>query len=194
MIALAVGLGATRYRLYIVHTASMEPTIPIRSAVVVDLGPVQVGEVISFYSHNGLVTHRLIAINPDGSYRTKGDANTTADVSSVPARDVVGHVVLAPRNAGAWLYYLKTPTGMGSLLCLALAAAIFVGPGRSVRRRHTAPLPATRSSHRPQHARRKATGAHSGSPRRTRPGGTLARARPARTPASVGRRPQHRTG
>ena len=139
---LTVGWGAGHYRVYIVHTGSMEPTIPIRSAVVVERGPVRVGEVISFVSHNTVVTHRLVAVNPDGTYRTRGDANLTPDVSSVAASDVIGHVILAPRNAGAWLYFLKTPTGMASFLCLVLAAFVFIGPAERAAARHIrAPAP-----------------------------------------------------
>jgi signal peptidase len=53
--------------------------------------PISPGTVITFKNPNkpgSLVTHRVLEVRPDGSYRTKGDANPQPDVSPV-ARDMV---------------------------------------------------------------------------------------------------------
>ena len=71
--------GVLPYRIFVVHTGSMTPTIPSRSAVIVREGSYHVGQVISFESPNGIVTHRLVARNAQGLLTTKGDANRTAD-------------------------------------------------------------------------------------------------------------------
>jgi signal peptidase len=111
----------SNYRLYIIHTGSMERTIPSGSVVLVQRGPALIGEVISF-SHGGeVVTHRLIGINHDGTLVTKGDSNATPDAMPTAPDQVIGHVIYAPQRVGYWLYYLKGITGFRSAIFLALA-------------------------------------------------------------------------
>jgi signal peptidase len=128
--AVLLATGVLPYKVYIVHTGSMTPTIPSRSAVIVHEGAYHVGQVISFESQNGLVTHRLIARKAGGALVTKGDANQTADPGSATASQVIGGVVAAPRMLGYWLVYLKNPMGAASLfltiLCLWLIYSITV--------------------------------------------------------------------
>jgi signal peptidase I len=95
------------YGVYLIHTGSMEPTIPIGSAVIVERCPVHVGDIITFTPLGGssTVTHRLIGINPNGTLRTKGDGNATPDVNVVTRADVVGHVVAAPRYVGGVIVF-----------------------------------------------------------------------------------------
>lgn len=108
--------GDLPYRVYIVHTGSMSPTIPPESAVVVREGHYRVGNVISFRVDGAVVSHRLLAIHPDGTIVTKGDANRTADPWHVPVSNVIGGVVAAPRHLGYLLMYVRTPMGLGSIL------------------------------------------------------------------------------
>jgi signal peptidase I len=126
--AVLLATGVLPYKVYIVHTGSMTPTIPSRSAVVVHEGAYHVGQVISFESRNGVVTHRLVARKTDGALVTKGDANRTADPGSTTASQVIGGVVAAPRMLGYWLVYLKNPMGAASLfltiICLWLIYSI----------------------------------------------------------------------
>ncbi len=112
--------GNLPYRVYVVHTGSMTPTIPPESAVVVREGRYEVGQVISFTVHGEVVSHRLIAINPNGTITTKGDANRTADPWHVPVSSIIGGVVAAPRRLGYLLTYVKTPQGGASILVALL--------------------------------------------------------------------------
>lgn len=144
LVLLCVGLLAARetgnlpYRLYIVHTGSMIPTIPPESAVVVREGDYHVGQVISFEVHGEVVSHRLLAIDPDGTITTKGDGNRTADPWHPPASAIIGGVVAAPRRLGYLLTYLRLPLGAASiilaLICLwqiwALAGELSAGRPR----------------------------------------------------------------
>jgi signal peptidase len=117
--AAALGLyetGSIPYRVYVVHTGSMSPAIPPESAVIVKEGEYHVGGVISFTEHGAVVSHRLVAINPDGTITTKGDANRTADPWRVPVSNVIGGVVAAPRHLGYLLMYVRTPQGGASIL------------------------------------------------------------------------------
>lgn len=108
--------GHLPYRVYVVHTCSMTPTIPPESAVVVREGQYEVGQVISFTVHGEVVSHRLMAIHPDGTITTKGDGNRTADPWRVPTSKIIGGVVAAPRHLGYLLTYVKTPLGAASIL------------------------------------------------------------------------------
>ncbi len=108
--------GVFSYKIYIIHTGSMTPTIPTRSAVIVHEGPVQVGQVVTFHTQAGVVTHRVVEQRPDGTYITKGDANETVDVGSIRASQIVGPVVAAPRRLGYWIAYFKSPVGLASLI------------------------------------------------------------------------------
>jgi signal peptidase I len=107
--------GVLPYKVFIVHTGSMSPTIPSKSAVVVKKGSFRMGQVISYQSANGVVTHRLVRRTADGMLVTKGDANRTVDPGAVAPSSVVGGVVAAPRMLGYWLMYLKNPAGLASL-------------------------------------------------------------------------------
>jgi signal peptidase len=113
--------GVFPYKVYIIHTASMTPTIPPRSAVIVHEGPVKVGEVVTFRTQSGVVTHRLVKRLSDGTYQTKGDANETVDPGTIRASQIIGSVVAAPRRLGYLLAYLKRPVGLASLIVAIVA-------------------------------------------------------------------------
>lgn len=119
-LVLVIASGVLPYRVFIVHTGSMTPTIPSRSAVLVWKGHYRVGQVISFEEQHGVITHRLVKINADGTLVTRGDANSTDDPWTLPASAVIGGVIAAPKEAGYWLMYLKNPLGLLSILLSAL--------------------------------------------------------------------------
>jgi signal peptidase I len=132
------------YRIYLIHTGSMTPTIPIGSAVIDEVGHTpKVGEVITFHKLDGaLETHRLIGYTPNGELITKGDGNQTPDLGSIPPQNVVGHVVAAPRYVGTWIHFISK-TRLGYLfdllvvvtLTLALMKSPRVGAHRAGKRK-----------------------------------------------------------
>jgi signal peptidase I len=109
------------YRLYVIHTGSMSPTIPPESVAVVRVGEYHVGQVITFNTFNGVVTHRLVSVK-DGMMTTKGDANATVDPWKLPTSNIIGQVVTAPKKLGYWMEYLKNPLGLASLLLAVVAS------------------------------------------------------------------------
>ena len=115
LVALAV-LGLHSHRLYAVQTGSMAPTIPPRSLVVVDPGHYAVGQPITYEHAGALVTHRLVAIAPDGSLVTRGDANPSTDAWNVAPGAVIGGVVASVPELGYWLVYLRSPMGLLSVV------------------------------------------------------------------------------
>ncbi len=76
----------------VVTTGSMEPSLRPADVVITATptpGRVGVGTVINYETGNDTRIHRVIAVDADG-YRTKGDANRTADSGSVEFGDIKG--------------------------------------------------------------------------------------------------------
>ena len=81
-----------------VLTGSMEPSIHEGDFIIVekaDVSSLETGDIISFYSqdkaiYGGPNTHRIVKKNEDGSFVTKGDANTEPDPTVVTADKIIG--------------------------------------------------------------------------------------------------------
>ncbi len=104
------------YKVYVIHTGSMSPTIPSRSAVVVNEGHYRVGQVATFTYNGEVITHRLVARNADGTFSTKGDGNSSNDPWTIAPSKVIGGVVAAPKTVGWWIVYFKNPLGVATAL------------------------------------------------------------------------------
>jgi signal peptidase I len=76
--AALIATGRAGYRVFIVSTGSMMPSISPNSVAIVERGVYRVGQTISFMTASGVVTHRLLERRADGSLVTKGDANATS--------------------------------------------------------------------------------------------------------------------
>ena len=121
---------------YVIASGSMTPNIKVNDLVInqrVKAYEIQVGDVITFLSEsplsNGLtITHRVIAIiqSPDGSYlfRTKGDANQTADEWLVPEKNIVGKVLVKIPYIGYIHSFLTNSYGF--LIVLVIPCLIIV--------------------------------------------------------------------
>lgn len=121
--------------------------------------PVAPGTVIVFENPNKpgkLITHRVIENLPNGNYRTKGDANTQPDVSSVTQDMVLGRGVLLVPALGLPVFWLQQgyPALTVSAVALVLLLAWFSRYGLLRRHDpwHTPPVPDA-----PAPARRKRT-------------------------------------
>lgn len=139
------------YRLYAVRTGSMTPTYPTGSLLLdapARPGLPRVGQVVTFRTSDGLVTHRVKALTTAG-IKTKGDANRSPDVWTIPQRNVEGAVVAGVPYGGYLLVFLQQPTGVPSLMVLTLsivlAWSVFFG--------ESAPRPAPTPRHVAAHAR-----------------------------------------
>ena len=109
---------------------SMEPSIPLGSAVVVvpvDPASLVVGDVVSMRvaEANAIFTHRVEAVVDGASgrmVRTKGDANPEADPTLVPASAIIGRVELSIPFMGYLLALLSIPSGV--IFVVGLAATL----------------------------------------------------------------------
>lgn len=99
---------------------SMTPTfkagdIVIEESVAGRADDLAVGTVITFHAANGLVTHRIVAVeqlNGGTAYRTQGDANNMVDATLVEPADIVGAYSWRIPSAGYVLDAVQTPRGM----------------------------------------------------------------------------------
>ncbi|HEY8992253.1 MAG TPA: signal peptidase I [Candidatus Microsaccharimonas sp.] len=132
--AILFATGVIPYGVYVVHTGSMKPTMPLASAVIVRDGQPKLNEPITFYQHNEVITHRWIGTNADGTLITKGDANRTADPWQLNKSDVIGGVVNVVPALGYWITFVKNPATWGALLLVVvdiwLLWPLIVGPSR----------------------------------------------------------------
>jgi signal peptidase len=87
------------FKLVGIETGSMTPTIRVGDAVLIDKkvnkDKLKVKDIIAYKNKDGiLVVHRIIKINSDGTFITKGDANNSADTLYVNKDQIKGKVKL----------------------------------------------------------------------------------------------------
>jgi len=116
------------WRPYLVLSGSMEPRIRVGDVVLA--APVSnssdlLGRVTVFADPakpSTYKTHRVIAVNTDGTLTTKGDANPTVDSTRVPFSDVRGLGRLLVSFAGLPLIWARS--GQWDLVLLFLASLV----------------------------------------------------------------------
>jgi signal peptidase I len=140
-----------------VTTPSMYPTIPPGSEIFVSHEQTyHVGQVIEFHANGLTWAHRIIKINSNGTYVTKGDNPQNAPDVFVPAltqQDIVGAVTHAPRwigfpeliikHPGYGLSWLRAELGVGGRIGLVGAfgctALLYAGATGRKRRSDASP-------------------------------------------------------
>lgn len=124
LVFIAYGVLPNRwYRILLVYSGSMSPTIQPGDLIIITRPPEQIreGMVLTFQVNEQLVTHRLIGFKPDGQLITKGDANRVVDDWSgqkVSIRGVhratipyLGYIFTLPKN---WLRILQSGSWFSS--------------------------------------------------------------------------------
>lgn len=100
------------YRLYIIMSGSMEPTIHVKDAIVTkEIDAAQEGDIIAFENGNIVTVHRVIQVYTEGNnrlYQTKGDFNNTKDKGLVQQSQVKGKVVCRLPFLGKAMIFLQT--------------------------------------------------------------------------------------
>ena len=113
---------------FVVGGPSMEPTIPLGSAVhvvPVEASELRAGDVVSLQAgmKNAVFTHRIVRVVnlPEGMYvETRGDANTGPDPSLVPMEDILGRVTVSIPLAGFGIALLSSYQGVMFLIAFGL--------------------------------------------------------------------------
>jgi signal peptidase len=134
VLSLAAALGpAAGHQPIVIRGSSMAPTIPLGALIeVTEVQPsdLAVGDVVTYKTANGvLITHRITRIIPSAGglwLELKGDANAAADPALVAATSVVGRVEFSVPFVGYLLYMLTSPTGLASIVSLALTLLLLI--------------------------------------------------------------------
>ncbi|MDL5154408.1 LamG-like jellyroll fold domain-containing protein [Actinomycetospora termitidis] len=124
VVAGLIGVGswfATGGRWQVVSTPSMGTAAPVGTLVLTRPAPsVAVGDVVTYRppvaNHPLTVTHRVVAVAPDGSFRTRGDINGAEDPWTARPSDLVGVAVVVAPGLGWLLEALPLLVSGGLLL------------------------------------------------------------------------------
>ena len=151
VVALAlVGMRLAGFRTFTVMSGSMEPNYPVGAMIYVkpvDYTELKVGDVISYVADNDktVVTHRIAEIEVDEKdasvwrFKTKGDANKSADAKLVHYKNVLGTPAIVIPYIGYLAHNIQQPPGIYIALVVGtlLLAWTFL-PGTLEERRKTA--------------------------------------------------------
>ena len=112
------------YKLYVVKTGSMEPTIKAHSLVYVqtnfNCNDINVNDIIAFkFSNDELVTHRVVKKSAN-TFVTKGDANTAQDPQPVKFSNVIGITKHTIPYIGKMFLYMQTTLAKVILIILLI--------------------------------------------------------------------------
>ena len=127
VLLLTLPLAAPRllgYDVFDVLSGSMEPELPVGSAVyvrAVEPTEVDVDEVIAFYNSEGnVVVHRVVTNRTSlGEFVTKGDANNVEDREPIPYDALLGRVMLHIPVVGRFMALYSSNVGKVYLLLTA---------------------------------------------------------------------------
>ena len=116
------------YEIYNVVSGSMEPEIPVGSVIYVAQAipeEVRAEEVIAFYSGGSVITHRVVVNRiVEGEFVTKGDANASEDLNTVPYANLVGRVEYHFPVIGQWMTVYTSMLGKIYIICFAACGAM----------------------------------------------------------------------
>ena len=111
---------------FVVETASMDgdkpdSIKPWTLVFTVKQKSYEVDDIITYEGENvSSVTHRIVSINEDGTYLTRGDANNSDDTENIPQSAVAGKVFMRIEGFGKFVNLLKSPLGLLGLSCVSL--------------------------------------------------------------------------
>jgi len=136
--ALAIGAwDLSGGRLVTMTTPSMCPTVCVGSLVAARPleGPLHPGELVAFHppGQDATYTHRVVTVERDGSFTTKGDAETSPDPWVIARSEVVGQVSFTVRGLGWWLHALPV-LAVGTFVLLVARRAFRPSDRRSFER------------------------------------------------------------
>jgi len=132
-----------------VMSNSMGPTVAAGDVVAFsayDGSPLSQDTIILFDDptrENSSLTHRVVGLNSDGTYETKGDANQGSDSTRVPVESIVGVARMVSPYSGLPYFWLKTGQYMwlAGWILFTAAAAMLMSPGRDPEEPSAEPVP-----------------------------------------------------
>lgn len=118
------------FRTFVIQSGSMEPSIMTGDIVVVKSQEnYQPTEVITFLdTSNRVVTHRILEVakqSDDLLYKTKGDANQSADPDLIPRKNIVGKVNLVVPKLGFAVAFAQSRYGILLFIVVPVVLIIY---------------------------------------------------------------------
>lgn len=105
---------------FIVLSGSMEKEIKTGAVAYADtkakVEDVKIGDIIVFKLDKAFVTHRVVKINENNTFTTKGDANKTEDLAPVKFENFRGKTIFSIPYIGYLLRAIQTREGICILL------------------------------------------------------------------------------
>ncbi len=122
------------YEVYVVISGSMEPAIPLGSALYMEAAApedVAAGDVIAFYDRGAVITHRVVENHVvEGEFITKGDANAENDMAPVAYGNLIGRMAVSVPFLGNVMAVCSGTKGKIYLACGVLGAVMLLWLGR----------------------------------------------------------------
>ena len=120
------------YSSLIVATGSMNGSEVNEGDLIIirDTGDYKIGEIVTFFQDGDEIptTHRIINIDEDGKWVTRGDANNSKDKRSITSDEIIGEVVLVIPYVGTFIDWAVEGGGLiyivGIFLILGLGIYI----------------------------------------------------------------------
>ena len=132
VIAASLALTAPRlmgYEIYEIVSGSMEPEIPVGSAIYVEQSApedIQAGDIIAFESGDSVIAHRVVENQVvEGHFTTKGDANAEEDMQAVEYADLIGRVARHYPMLGELMRVYSSKVGKAYVIAFAACGAMF---------------------------------------------------------------------
>ena len=122
------------YSSLMVATGSMSGTIEEGDLIIIkNTGDYEIGEIVTFFQDGDEIptTHRIINIDDDGLWVTKGDANNSKDSRSISSDEIIGEWVMTIPYVGTFIDWAVEGGGLiyiiGIFLILGLGIYIIKG-------------------------------------------------------------------
>ena len=116
------------YKAYVINTNSMEPTIRVGDIVIVkkvEKEKLKQSDVITFSQEGEVITHRIIKVEADFKYVTKGDNNNTEDTKKVKYEDILGEEILIIPYLGKAIQIIDNKI-IFLIICLIILICAFI--------------------------------------------------------------------
>lgn len=114
---------------FVVQSGSMEPAIKTGGVVIVKpMRSYQVGDVITFGPRSKTkspTTHRIIEVQSDGDFVTRGDANEDSDMRAVSRYEVIGKVLFSIPYVGYAVATAQKPWGFTIIVVIPAVIIIW---------------------------------------------------------------------
>lgn len=120
------------FKIYIVTSGSMYPTLKTNELIVVKLkdnkSEYKVGDIITYCDSDIVVTHRIIEISNNLIY-TKGDFNNTKDIEPITTENIIGKVLMNSYFLGYIYVNYKFHIVVSLILLMILTNSKFMKKG-----------------------------------------------------------------